>query len=164
MTTSHSDTAFQATFASFRLVQGRKVAQLIFELPIEAADNALSVLGGVPNPEQTRWVGIARIDPKATKPKLSGKDLWRASSECAMLCKEPKFWDFLNDNWWYFSEAPNAMEAAAVDEKTATNAVRRLLGCDSRSSLDSDPDMARKWGAMKLQYEEWKTHEKWKAI
>jgi hypothetical protein len=141
MTTSHSDTAFQATFASFRLVQGRKVAQLIFEVPIEAADNALSVLGGVPNPEQTRWVGIARIDPKATKPKLSGKDLWRASSECAMLCKEPKFWDFINDNWWYGTESGD-VDNAAVDENTATNAVRRLLGLDSRADLDRNTESA----------------------
>jgi hypothetical protein len=157
-----NDTAFQATFASFRLVQGRKVAQLIFEVPIEAADNALSVLGGVPNPEQTRWVGIARIDPKATKPKLSGKDLWRASSECAMLCKEPKFWDFINDNWWYVTEA--VLENAAVDENTATNAVRRLISLDSRADLDRNTESAALWNDMKLQYEEWKTHEKWKAI
>jgi hypothetical protein len=156
MTTYHSDTAFQATFASFRLVQGRKVAQLIFEVPIEAADNALSVLGGVPNPEQTRWVGIARIDPKATKPKLAGKDLWRASSECAMLCKEPKFWDFINDNWWYGTESGDVLDNAAVDENTATNAVRRLLGLDSRADLDRNTESAALWNDMKLQYEEWR--------
>jgi hypothetical protein len=138
MTTSHhSDTAFQATFASFRLVQGRKVAQLIFEVPIEAADNALSVLGGVPNPEQTRWVGIARIDPKATKPKLSGKDLWRASSECAMLCKEPDFWAYLGTS----------------NEQEATEFVRNLLGIESRRELDQDSDAVHEWGKLKARYD-----------
>jgi hypothetical protein len=154
MTTSHSDTAFQATFASFRLVQGRKVAQLIFEVPIEAADNALSVLGGVPNPEQTRWVGIARIDPKATKPKLSGKDLWRASSECAMLCKEPRFWEFLIKCYQW--ECCNENEAMVI--------VRTILGIDSRADLDRDAEATVRWSNMKDYYEKWKTHEKWKAI
>jgi hypothetical protein len=142
-------TALQATFSSFRLVQGRKVAQLIFEVPIEAADNALSALGGVPNPAEERWVGIARIIPQKKKPSLSGKDIWRASSECAMLCKEPKFWAFLTK--CYRWECRKEDEAIVI--------VRTILGVDSRSDMDHNAEAARKWGAMRAHYENWKTND-----
>ena len=41
--------------------------QLIFEVPIEASNNALEVLGGIPNPEKEIWVGIARINKSPTQ-------------------------------------------------------------------------------------------------
>ena len=37
-------TAIKATFSDFKLIKGRKVAQLIFEVPIEATDAALAAL------------------------------------------------------------------------------------------------------------------------
>lgn len=60
--------AFTASFADFRLVKGRKVAQIVVEVPIEAADHALEVLGGVPRPDAERHVAVARlqIPPGAT--------------------------------------------------------------------------------------------------
>jgi hypothetical protein len=141
MTQSPSDTAFQATFASFRLIPSRKVAQIIFEVPIEATDNALSVLGGVPNPEKTRWVGIAPIDPNAVKPKLSGSDLWRASNECAMLCKELDFWNFLNVD----------------DEEAAKKQIYARCGMTSRRDLDAgnNAQVLWEWEAIKRKYQTW---------
>ncbi len=35
-----------ATFSDFRLVKGRKVCQLVCEVPLEQADAALAALGG----------------------------------------------------------------------------------------------------------------------
>ena len=51
--------AIRATYSDVKLVKTRKVFQLIFEVPIEDADNALRVLGGLPRPAAERWVGIA---------------------------------------------------------------------------------------------------------
>lgn len=59
-------TAISATFSDFRIVKGRKVAQLIFETPLEAADEALRMLGGLPRPDAERWVGIAPLKAKPT--------------------------------------------------------------------------------------------------
>jgi hypothetical protein len=42
--------AIQASFADFRLIKGRKQAQIILEIPIEGADAALAALGGIPQP------------------------------------------------------------------------------------------------------------------
>lgn len=59
-------TAISASFADFRIVKGRKVAQFVFETPLEAADDALSKLGGLPRPDSERWVGIAPLKAKPT--------------------------------------------------------------------------------------------------
>lgn len=56
--------AFQATYSDWRLVRSRKVVQVVLELPIEDADSAYAVLGGMPNPGSEIWVGVARLDPK----------------------------------------------------------------------------------------------------
>jgi hypothetical protein len=141
MTTSPSDTAFQATFSDFRLVKGRKVCQLIFEVPIEGADKAISVLGGIPNPEHSAWVGIARINPD--KPKLNSDDIWRASSECAMLCKEKSFQAFMG----------------ASGEQGAINGVRNFCEVESRSELDRNSEAAVRWQGLKQKYEIWKVRQ-----
>jgi hypothetical protein len=53
--------AFEATFSDFKIIRGRKVAQVVLEVPLEAADTALRVLGGVPRPDAECWVAVARL-------------------------------------------------------------------------------------------------------
>jgi hypothetical protein len=53
--------AIKATFADFKIVKTRKLAQLIFEIPIEQADSALAALGGIPRSDAERWVAIALL-------------------------------------------------------------------------------------------------------
>ena len=55
-----------ACFSDFRLVKGRKVYQIVCEVPMERANAALAALGGLPNPHYERWVAIA---PLAEKPQ-----------------------------------------------------------------------------------------------
>jgi hypothetical protein len=47
--------AVKATFSDFRLIKGRKQAQLVLEIPIEEADRALAALGGIPQPQSDHW-------------------------------------------------------------------------------------------------------------
>lgn len=58
-----TDAVTQATFSGLKIVQGRKVAQLIFEIAIEQADTALEALGGLPRSDNPKWVAIARLTP-----------------------------------------------------------------------------------------------------
>ena len=82
--------AFSATFSDFKLVKTRKVAQLIFEVPIEQVDAALKVLGGMPRSDAEAWVGIARLaSPKpVAKEKTEGE---KAVIRAALLAKESGF-------------------------------------------------------------------------
>ncbi len=96
----------QADFCDLRPVKSRKVMQLIFEVPIEAADSVIASLGGFPRPDQSRWVGIVRLAPAAPKahgdqppaetPPLKGRwtDL-KLPARAALLCKAPEFQKFL---------------------------------------------------------------------
>ena len=89
--------ATRATFSDFRIVKGRKVCQLVFELPIEAADEALKALGGLPQPATERWFGIARLTEEAVR-KDDAKARYQQASEgeqavtrAALLCEDPAF-------------------------------------------------------------------------
>jgi hypothetical protein len=62
--------AIKATFADFRIIKTRKLAQFVFELPIEQADAALVALGGLPRSDAERWAAIALLDTNVAPPKL----------------------------------------------------------------------------------------------
>lgn len=53
--------AIEAAYSDFKLIKGRKVVQLIFEVPLEKANEAFHVLGGMPNPTSEVWVAVARL-------------------------------------------------------------------------------------------------------
>ena len=111
--------AFEATYSDFRLVKGRKVVQFVFEVPIELADKAYSVLGGMPNPAAEVWVGVARLDlkvrnleehPHSTmqrkavegRPALDtnpARALNRYAQRAGILCNDPRFQGFLIDRY-----------------------------------------------------------------
>lgn len=56
--------AFSASYADWKIVKTRRVVQVIFEIPLEAAGHAHNVLGGMPDPEAETWFGIARMEKK----------------------------------------------------------------------------------------------------
>lgn len=52
---------FSASFSDWRVIKGRKVVAIVFEVPLEAADHAYNVLGGMPNFGADQWFAIARL-------------------------------------------------------------------------------------------------------
>lgn len=143
--------AIQATFSDFRLVKGRKVAQLVLEIPLEQADAALSTLGGIPQPQSERWVALARLnghvsDSKPDKEKQRWEDL-KLSMQAGIRCEEPTFWKFLESDMRGSGQIRNAEDAAAF--------VRRFCRVDSRSGLNADPSAALDWKGIEAQYQAW---------
>lgn len=67
-----SDAAILATFSDLKLIRGRKVAQLIFEVPIEDAQKATNALG-FPDPAGEQWYGIARVSTGGQTPRHGAK-------------------------------------------------------------------------------------------
>src|SRR3990167_4487377 len=53
--------AFRATYADWKLIKTRGVVQVIFEVPLADHDAAYDVLGGMPNPANEVWFGIAPL-------------------------------------------------------------------------------------------------------
>jgi hypothetical protein len=52
---------FSATYHNLKNVPSRSVVQIVFEIPVEQADRAYQVLGGLPNPARPSWFAIARL-------------------------------------------------------------------------------------------------------
>lgn len=62
--------AFRATYADWKLIKTRSVVQVVFEVPLEQADLAYQVIGGMPDPGAERWCAIARlVDNMALRPR-----------------------------------------------------------------------------------------------
>ena len=53
--------AIKATYCNVKNIAGRKVVQLIFEIPVEQAGLAYNSLGW-PSPADPRWVAIALLN------------------------------------------------------------------------------------------------------
>lgn len=150
--------AIKATFSDFKLIRGRKVAMLIFEVPIEAADAALDTLGGLPRPDQEAWCGIARIDPKkaaSAAPMQSDERVPKErrrfrdvplAAQAGMRCAEPAFQKFLSEEHASFP---------ITDADTAASFVREHCCVKSRSEIIEGSKAADKWLALNSQYDVW---------
>src|SRR5262245_3566790 len=57
--------AFTATYSDWRVIKGRKVVSISFEVPIEHADLAYQVVGGMPDPAVSAWFAIAKLNETA---------------------------------------------------------------------------------------------------
>lgn len=141
----------EADFATWRPVQGRKVLQLIFEVPIEQTEQVLKMLG-VPQPGDSKWCAIALLDPNAPakptqavidgdkqmreiygKPALQAEGgpskKWAAytrSQQCAILCEDPMFQSYMG---------------SPADE--VAQMVRNHFRIKSRADLDKPENHAR---------------------
>lgn len=124
-----------ATFHSFRPVGSRKCCQLILEVPIEQANEALQALGGVPDPANPLWVGIVALDgqPKQEPAALEATPRrWEDLSlrqQAGIRCSDPDFQKWLG----------------ATDADEAARLVRRSCGVRSRRDLDTHPPAAAAW-------------------
>lgn len=131
--------AFQATYSDMRLVKGRKVVQFVFEVPLEGANTAYEVLGGVPNPAAEVWCAIARLDPNkvgVATPREAGPDhrpapqadppaSHRLTTRAVMLSKDPQFHLFLQ----------GLSKLGCVTEEDAAVYIRAKCEVASRSEI-----------------------------
>lgn len=136
--------ALAGTFADFKLVKTRSVAQLVIELPIEQADAALSILGGVPKPGAEVHVALARLREaplpakerapaadrsfRAKQVYAESDDGTQAVTRAALLCRDTMFQQWAADR----SRRPATEEAATVW-------LRWCAGVKSRSEIATDP-------------------------
>jgi hypothetical protein len=143
--------AIRATFADFRLIKSRKQAQLVLEIPIEEADNALAVLGGIPQPQSDHWVAVARLNGvEKPEPEPKEKRRWEdlnLAMQAGMRCNEVAFRTFLTET------ETSAFEARTVQD--AEMMVRERCKVDSRKELNLDPEAAERWRILERSYQAW---------
>lgn len=150
--------AIRATFSDFKTVKTRSVAQLVFEIPIEQADTALKALGGVPQPQAEKWVGIARLNEKAVQsdpepPKPRFGDLPR-SRQMQKMCGVLEFQQFM------VFKAPEAIAPTTNLLDAHDAAARRCktyLGIESSHDLDIPANYSRAgkaWDTLLAEYQQ----------
>lgn len=161
-----------ATFSDFRIVKTRKLAQLIFEVPIEQADAALAALGGLPRSDGERWCGIALLNSAASpsadtgphpssvtmvpapeaeaksadKPRRRFSEMSRAQ-QAGMLCHDMLFQDWAIERWPDVA-TPSFTSTADI----VSFLVKRECGVASRSDLDKTASARVAWDGLVSQY------------
>ena len=146
--------ATKGQFCDFRTVKTRKVAQFIFEVPIEEANQALQALGGIPDPTDPPWVAIARLQEPEGEPEVPNtttkeKGRWhelRPSAQAAIRCHERAFWRFLGAEF---------KGGHPVSEEGAASLVRMHCKVNSRSLLDANDVARNRWNSLDDKYRAW---------
>lgn len=126
--------AITADFASLKWINGRKVLQIICEVPSERAEEVLAKLGNPTNDGIPVAIAVLEIQPdvkkdladKAEKAKRNFEDL-PYSQQAALLCKDERFYEILY----------NAIECRVlIDSDNVAEELRNHLDIKSRSELD----------------------------
>jgi hypothetical protein len=142
--------AFRACYSDWKLIRTRKVVQIVLEVPIEEADAAYQVLGGMPNPAESFWCAVARLKPDA--PEKKTKREWHElppAQQAGIRCNEPAFAAFLRECW----------PTAWVQYGDPAAVVRHICRVQSRSQIKPDnPESVRAWQALNNAYQFWQ-HE-----
>ena len=127
--------AIRATYSDFKLVRTRKVAQLVFEVKIEEAEDVVNKLG-LPRSDSELWVGIALLNKAVSPEEPRTQTFDPVVREAGMLAKDPRFRKWV---------AECVGDGQMCDEADAAEFIREFCGIESRRELATNPDARAKW-------------------
>ena len=146
--------AFRASYSDWKLIRTRKVVQIVLEVPVEEADAAYQVLGGMPNPAESFWCAVARLQPDkpAERPKREWHEL-KPSAQISIRCGETAFRAFLQEK---FPLALNRLDDDWSPIEKAIVFVRGHCGVTSRAYINLDnPQALDAWQRLEWDYQAW---------
>lgn len=127
--------AIKARYADWRPVKGRKVLQMVLEVPLEQQGEVLAMLGA-PLPDRDLWVAVAILSDQQNDDYKGGK----LAQSAGILCNEGAF-----KQW----------AKAKFGNDDPADFIRTWCGVSSRAHLDHDERAAREFRDMKIEYETW---------
>ena len=134
----------QGTYADFKIVKTRSVAQFVVEIPLEQADAAIQMFG-LPKASVEQWVAIAALREQAVVKNQEGAE---AIKLAGMLCNNPEFGVFLRDEM-------SMPEVNPTDNESVAQALRTTLGIKSRTEFHADDDARLAFNRLKGEYDKW---------
>ena len=149
--------AFRATYSDFRLIKTRKVAQFVFEVPLEGCNSALNAMGGMPNPAAEVWCAVARLDPAQSHPPDQPAPELNPSTAPAparvaslaqiagILCADPLFQKYMG----------------CKDEDSAAYAVRNYCYVKSRSEIKVGTEAGEAFEELCREFRNWRDADKY---
>jgi hypothetical protein len=132
--------AISAVFVDYKRIKGRKVHQIIFEVPSETWSKTYEVLGE-PSIDGSEWFAVAKPKGIPAQEAKGGKLAQRAG----ILCTEGAFQVFASEQ-----------SSVAADENGAKQFIYLSCGVTSRAHLDHDDDAARKFHELDQEYKAWR--------
>lgn len=144
-------------FSTFRHVQGRKVLQLVIEIPAEQAATVFSTFGypGSGNPIPVAVARLVEDKQEPPKGRLPFVDL-PYPQQAAIRCQEAAFQMFLIE-----TNRMSDGQVGAAGSDRAAEAVRALCGVASRADIGKGPndrspnDSGFKWRALEAEFYAW---------
>jgi hypothetical protein len=162
---------FAGVFTDFKLVKTRNVAQVIVEVPIEAADQALATLGGLPRADQSPWVAVARLNCTSVNPPQEAGACRKAIAENKALADGQPNPHALPGAFAvaYLCRCTtilrrSGLEAArkhdgALASELAAEVVRLWCRVESRAAITPGSEPAERWHSLDMSssepYEQW---------
>jgi hypothetical protein len=148
--------AISGDFATYKHVQGRKIMQLVIEVPAEMASAVFAALG-TPGSGEAIPVALARLNtspepiakPEAAKERRPFSELPYAQ-QAAMRCGEFGFQEYLVSRC-----DADAVQMKQLGDKCAAAMVRLICGVESRADLDKNSVAASHWKALDNAYFAW---------
>lgn len=141
--------AITAQLVDMRNIGTHKVLRLTLHVPQEQALAAIAAFGW-PTEAAPVPVAIARLaqvpDAPSSPASITG-DARKLTQRLALVCKEPGFWQFLNDQ--------HLGPLVVDDEDRAAIRVRQLLGVSSRADLAHNEDAALRARELLENYGAW---------
>jgi len=144
------------------------VVQIVLEVPVEQADQAYRVLGGMPNSGEETWVAVARLkqesevvpnnrghlpEPDKTPPASAPERPARANrltQQAAIACRDKKF-----QTWVRECLDPN--HEGGLERTEAI--VREYCGVETRAHILPGTEAARRWDQLYSRFVEWELVE-----
>lgn len=137
-----SNRIMKGTYSDYKLIKSRNVVQIGIEIPIEQAEEFVSMFG-MPKPDTEKWVAIAGLNEEIIN---KNDTIVKAIQQAGMICKDQKFGDFLIKEKKMIGIIPD-------DDESIAKALRALLGIKSRTDFHTDQNAVIAFNRLKSEYE-----------
>lgn len=145
--------AFLGTYVDLKFLSGLKVARVTLEIPIERSQEFIGMFG-TPNKADPAWCALARIDvaalnapsvpEKSVEPAKVEKAGPKRSNLAAVLVKENEAFQ----RWIIPSYIMTSNPVMEADRR-----LKEVLGIQSKRDLDTDPEAAARFDALRTDFE-----------
>jgi hypothetical protein len=149
--------AIAADFVTFRHVQGRKVLQVVCEVPVEEMGKVFDVLG-TPSTGESLWIALApmpkqaQAEPSAAAPTKEHRKFSELPlpQQAGIRCQDKDF------HWFLMDEYPT-IAARSTEPK---GIICELCGVNTRSELTHGEASGDMWHSIEARYQSWLTDRK----
>jgi hypothetical protein len=152
--------AFKASYSDWKLVKTRACVQIIFEVPLEKANEAYKILGGMPVAATESWFAIARLkessvvddaapaSPPSPSHAPAGAIPNRLTKRAGMLASDALFQKYLN-------ECTNSVNYTGASDLSAMY-IRHHCNVESRKDIRPGTEAAAWFDRLESSFVAWR--------